>query len=349
MLKNRVINRNMSLAGLYRHSINMLVIMLTAMLAVLSGCASRPAIPEEAKGKVIVVATIFPLADWAKAIGGDRVYVETLLPAGASPHTFDPGPRDMRMISHSKVFLKAGLSMDDWGASLIKSAGKDAPLVVNVGNQLQDDARLPDVEHMDGDVENIGHAALEDEHEHQHHDHGSINPHFWLDPQIAMYSVEIIKNALVEVDPDGKAAYEANAAQYLEKLKELDGELMDKFQGAGGKGFVSFHNAWPYLAHRYNLKIAAVIEEYPGKTPSEKYLRTVTDRLKELGITTVFSEPQLNPHVARLIAEEIGGQVGILDPYGTEGTADRGDYLKMMRYNASELAEAIGKSAQPEN
>src|SRR5690606_36280466 len=192
MLKNRVINRNMNFVGLYHSAASRLVIMLTAALAMFSGCAGRPAIPEEAQGKVIIVATVFPLADWAKAIGGDRVYVETLLPAGASPHTFDPGPRDMRMISHSKIFLKAGLNMDDWGASLIKSAGKDAPAVISLGNRLQDAARLPDVGHLDGELESIGHDALEDEHDHHHHHHGSVNPHFWLDPQIAMYSVDII-------------------------------------------------------------------------------------------------------------------------------------------------------------
>ncbi len=326
-----------------RPSIFGFVIMLMAVLATFAGCAERTSIPEEATGKVIVVATIFPLADWARAVGGDRVYVETLLPAGASPHTFDPGPRDMRMISHSKLFLKAGLNMDDWGASLVKSAGKDAPLVLNVGNELQENAKLPDVEHLDGDVENLGHDALG---EHDHHDHGhGVNPHFWLDPQIAMSAVTIIKDAFSKVDPEGKPTYEANAAAYLEKLKALDADLMRILEPASGKGFVSFHNAWPYLARRYNLKIAAVIEEYAGKTPSEKYLRSVTDRLKELRITTVFSEPQLNPQVAKLIAEEIGGSVGILDPYGTEGTADRSSYLDMMRYNAAELAKAMAAPA----
>src|SRR5690606_25815585 len=130
-------------------------------------------LPAEAEGKVIVIATIFPLADWARNIGGDRVYVETLLPANASPHTFDPAPREMRLVSHSSLFLKAGLQMDDWGASLVKSAGKNGPMVVSVGDILQDAHKLPEVGHLDSDVETLGVTNDHDNegHDHEGHDH----------------------------------------------------------------------------------------------------------------------------------------------------------------------------------
>lgn len=343
MLLNGKINRkmfgNMKNTGLITCALLSICIMLT-------GCVKRGDALPEAEGKVVVVATIFPLADWARQVGGERVYVETLLPAGASPHTFDAAPRDMRLIAQSQLFLKTGLKMDDWGASLVRSSGKDGPRVISVGDLLLDEAKLPNVEHLDIAVENVG---VEESHEHDGHNshaghsHGNVNPHFWLDPELAIASVTIIRDALIEADPEGKTIYEANAGEYLQKLDRLDADLGLTLKPYSGRAFVSFHNAWPYLARRYHLKIAAVIEEYAGKTPSEKYLRTVTDRLKTLQIRTVFTEPQLNPHVAEMIAEAVGGSVSTLDPYGTEGNANRGSYLKMMKYNAEQLASALAK------
>ncbi len=317
--------------------------LLILLCVTLTGCVKREALPKEAEGKVIVVATIFPLADWARNVGKDRVYVETLLPANASPHTFDPAPRDMRLVSKSQVFLKAGLQMDDWGASLVRSAGKSGPQVVSVGDTLLDAAKIPDVGHLDDDVETLGHDH--EGHDHHGHSHGNVNPHFWLDPQLAMEAVLVIKDVLIKADPDGTEAYEANARAYIDELKAVDQELTKIFEPHAGKGFVSFHNAWPYFARRYQLKIAAVIEEYAGKTPSEKYLRDITDRLKGMGISTVFSEPQLNSRVAAVIAREIGGHVSVLDPYGTEGNPDRGTYIKTMRYNAAQLTKSLAPLA----
>lgn len=320
---------------------------LVFLCIVVSGCVKRGDLLQEAEGKIVVAATIFPLADWARQVGGERVYVETLLPAGASPHTFDPAPRDMRLIAHSQVFLKTGLNMDDWGASLVRSAGEDGPRVISIGDVLLDEAKLPNVEHLDQSVENVG---LDESlpHDHHGHVHGNVNPHFWLDPQLAIASVIIIRDALIDVDPEGKTIYVTNADNYLQKLKDLDAALATALEPYAGQAFVSFHNAWPYLARRYHLKIAAVIEEYAGKTPSEKYLRTVTDRLKTLGIRTVFTEPQLNPHVAEIIAEAVGGSVGLLDPYGTEGSSDRGSYLDVMQYNTEQLAGALARETNAE-
>lgn len=315
--------------------------------ALLPGCGQSPTLPPEAEGKVVVVATIFPLADWARRIGGDRVYVETLLPSGASPHTFEPSPREMRLISHASVFLKAGLNMDNYGAQLTDAAADDGLRVVSVGDSLASQGHLPDVEDALAAPETLAQEEAHDGHDHEghhhHHDHSGVNPHFWLDPLVASEAVKLIRDELIQADPDGETAYTQNAAEYLAGLDQLHAEILALLAPVAGGGFVSFHNAYPYMASRYNLRIVAVIEEYAGKTPSEKYLRAVTDRLRELEIETVFSEPQLNPHLAEIIAGEIGGRVDVLDPYGSESTPGRDTYFALMRYNAGKLHESLSR------
>lgn len=317
------------------------VVLGVVAAAVVSGC-NRDNILEEAGGRVIVVATIPPLADWAEQVGGDHVYVRTLLPPGVSPHTFDPSPRDMRMISQAKLLVKVGLHMDDWGASLARAAGSNGPQVVSLGEILEEGGKLPDVEHLDEHDHDHHHHGDDDHDHHHHHHHHGVNPHFWLDPVVAMDCVGVIRDMLIEADPENREHYEANAAAYTAELSELHNEMAGGLEAFGGRGFVSFHNAWPYLAARYNLDIAAVIEEYAGKTPGERYLRMVTDRVKELGIKTIFSEPQLNPRVAEVLAQEVGAQVRVLDPYGTPGEEERDSYVKTMQYNLGQLQAAFG-------
>lgn len=327
------------------------IALATALM--LAGCADRHDRDEAARGKIVVVATILPLADWARQVGGDRVFVQVLLPAGTSPHTFDPTPRDMRLISRAKLLLKVGLHMDDWGASLAGAAGKQGPQVISLGEELLKAKRLPDVEHFEAQAEQIGTSdAHNHDHDHgheghDHHHHHGVNPHFWVDPQVAMDCVRIIRDRLTEADPAGKEEFAANAEKYLAELSALDSQIREELAPYKGAGFVSFHNAFPYLAQRYELKILAVIEEYAGKAPGEKYLRTVAEKLKSLGVKTVFSEPQLNPRLADVLAHEIGAQVRVLDPYGTEGVAGRDTYVGVMRYNASELAAAF-KAEKPQ-
>jgi zinc transport system substrate-binding protein len=262
--------------------------------AILQGCG-KPQGSSSAtvndNGKIQVVATIFPLADWAKQVGGDRVQVTTLLPAGRSPHTFDPAPADSRSVANAWLFLKVGLKMDDWSDRL-QAAAKGKLHVVSLGDELAAAHQLPDVEHETSGPalgEEEAHSAGEHaDHDHEHdHDHEGVNPHFWLDPQLAQLCVERIRDDLSAADTSSSATYAANAEKYLSELKQLDAETAADLKNCGQNGFVSFHNAYPYLTKRYGLKIAAVIEEFPGKTPSEQYIKAVATEVRQRKITTI--------------------------------------------------------------
>ncbi|MGI8907337.1 MAG: metal ABC transporter substrate-binding protein [Candidatus Sumerlaeaceae bacterium] len=292
------------------------------------------------------MATIFPLADWTREVGGARVHVTTLLPAGRSPHTFDPTPSEIRKLAHARLFIKVGLKMDDWGNRLTSAAGEKIQ-VLALGDLLAADHKLPDLTSATAGLREIGHEeaaeAGHDTHEgHDHaHDHEGTNPHYWLDVELAKASVEEIRSALAAADPEGSATYAHNAAAYVQRLSTLDANCSRALAECSSRSFVSFHNAYPYLAARYGLSIAGVIEEYPGKTPSEKYVKALTTELRRMKIRTVFSEPQLNPQIAEVIAREVGAEVDVLDPYGGELAPERNSYEKLIHYNVDRLKRAL--------
>lgn len=314
-----------------------------SLLSILCVCAcTRPSGKAEqapTAGKITVVATIFPLADWAAQVGGENVRAVTLLPAGSSPHTFEPTPLQMREVSEARLFLKVGLHLDDWAARL-SSAAPPQIKTLSLGDDLQSKKQLPEVEHV------LTGPVIGSEHGDKDHDHEGVNPHFWLDPRLAKLSVDEIQQALSTIDPAHAQAYAQNASHYKTQLDQLDAELSSTLARCKQRSFVSFHNGFPYLANRYGLNVAGVIEEYAGKTPSDRHVKEITDRLRALNTKVVFAEPQLNPRVADIVAQEIGGKVQILDPQGGDIFPDRNSYMALMRFNGQKLREALCEAGQ---
>lgn len=278
-------------------------------------------------GKLKVVATILPLADFVKNVGGDRVEVVTLLPAGASPHTYDLTPGDMKAAAEARLMVINGAGLDFWIVDRIESTSD--LLVV-------DTSVIPAIE---------GVLLAGDEHDHEGdsgHDHGDVNPHIWLDPVLAQKQVEAIATALVMIDPENKDFYLDNAADYIAELTSLDAEIEQATEAFSSREFVTFHPSWTYFARRYGLVEAAVIEEAPGKEPSAAYIRKVIDTARDLQVRAIFAEPQFSSKAAETIAAESGAEVLFLDPIGGADLEGRDSYVGLMRYNVDQMKLAMG-------
>jgi len=312
----------------------LLVMPLVLLVTVVSAAGCRYAGPIQAEKpqggaqaeRIRVVATILPLADVARKVGGKAVEVTCLLPPGASPHTFEPRPGQLQAVSRAQIFLSVGAGLDDWVAKLVESAPGAVHVVATRGMEL-----LAPVEHEHG-TGGDGHG----------HEGAAGDPHVWLDP-LAVRDViaPAICEALVTVDPARADTYRGNLARYQEELSSLDREIRDRVASFRRREIVTFHPAWAYFARRYGLEQVAVLVESPGKEPPARWLGEVADTMRRLRINVVFAEPQFNPALAEAVARELGGRVLFLDPLGGEGIPGRDSYLGLMRYNLGVLAEAL--------
>ncbi len=300
-----------------RLTITICVLPVAVMLLVVLGAVGCSR--QESTGKLKVVATIFPLADFVKNVAGDKVEIITLLPPGASPHTQELSPKVMKKVSGAKLLVANGAGLDFWIVDAVKNAAGSDMVVVGTSSALE------------------GSLISGDE-----HDEGGTNPHFWLDPVLAQKQVETIAAALAMVDPDNKDFYLENAANYIAQLKSLDEEIRNTTQSFSSREFITFHPAWAYFAERYELVEAAVIEEAPGKEPSAAYIKEVVDIAKALKVKAIFAEPQFSTKAADAIAADSGAKVLLLDPIGGTGLEGRGSYIALMRYNVAQMAEAMG-------
>jgi zinc transport system substrate-binding protein len=285
--------------------------------------------------KLQVAASILPLADFCREIGGDKVEVQVLIPPGASPHVFEPSPRLLANLANAKVLVFVGAGLEPWLDKFMQTWQDKKPVVVEATQGIELITEIPGhageaVSPIKSQMQEAGHT----------HEHGSGNPHIWLDPILVQDTCRRIAAAFIKVDPDNKATYEKNLEHYLDKLAQLNKEILAATDTFRLREFVGFHPSFTYFARRYHLKEVGIIEVAPGREPTPRALQNIMGAIQRYGIKVIFSEPQFSPRIAEVLAKEAGVSVLQLDPIG--GRPPYNDnYIKMMQYNLSALAKAM--------
>ena len=285
-----------------------------------------------ATAKVAVSASILPLGDFCRNIGGEQVEVQVLVPPGASPHVFEPSPTTVAKTMKSRVLVYVGAGLDPWVARLVKIHGAKDFVVVEAVQGIPLITAVAPQPAAEKDQAGHSHPA--------HHVYQQGNPHVWLDPVLAQDICRRIAQAFIQIDPKHQKQYDSNLSAYLGKLEELHQEITKKVATFRHRDYVTFHPAFAYFSRRYGLREVGVIEAAPGREPSPRHLQKIITAIKNTGVNAVFAEPQLSPRVAKVIAQEAGVKVLFLDPLG--GRPPYGsDYLKLMRHNLAVLAQAL--------
>jgi zinc transport system substrate-binding protein len=292
-----------------------------------------------ASGPMTVAATILPLADFCQKIGGDLVKVQVLIPPGASPHAFEPAPSVMARASQARVFVFIGAGLEPWATKLLSSRGSKDLVVVEAAQDIPL-LGMTESHHGHDEAEAQEHAGHAPGQKGAHAAHPGGNPHIWLDPVLTQGICKKIVTAFIDADPAHREQYEANYKDYVAQLAALDQEIKQHARQWRLRDYVSFHPAFSYFAQRYGLNDVGTIETSPGREPTPRHLQDLVTAIRHYGIKVVFAEPQLNPRVAEVIAQEAGVKVLMLDPMG--GRPPYGDdYLQLMRYNLAMLDQAL--------
>ncbi len=306
-----------------------LLLSLLVVCACKPSSTSKPADP--AADKPVVVASIFPLHDLVRRIGGDAIESKLLLEPGKSEHNYVGTAKDAKVVARAKVAFLIGLALDEWTEKIVTASGGSAKIVELgeiVGGKLIPLPRFEE-EHKEGEKEPEGEGE-------EHHDHSGTDPHLWLSiPKVKQMTPEIEK-ALAEAFPEHKAKFAANRQKLDGELDALHEEVKKKVAGMTNKRIITFHGSFGYFAEEYGVEIAAVVEPSPGKEPSAAYLRKILGAVSAKKPLAVFTEPQLDPKPAEVLGKEGGLAVRQLDPIG--GVPGRDSYELLMRFNADSLA-----------
>lgn len=282
------------------------------------------------EGRIKAVASIFPVYDIMRQIGGDRIDTVLLLPPGASPHTFDPSPRTIQEIQDANLFVFVGAGADSWAESLVdeENVSPNSRFIATHLSQVVNIRRFS---------ENTSEVITEEEDDHAE---GDIDPHFWLSPENAVFIANEIATRLSQLDNENADYYRERTIDFIAQLEIRDEVWKMEMNRLEDKKLIVFHDAWYYFADHYGLEIVASIEPFPGKSPSPKYLQSVIDEIRENNIDVLFIEPQLSADTAEAMAQNLVNKVEVLDPIG--GVEGRDSYMELIDYNVRTIVDALG-------
>jgi zinc transport system substrate-binding protein len=276
-----------------------------------------------------VAASFYPMAEFARNVAGDKAEVFVLVPDGAEAHDWEPSPSDLSRLGKAQVFVYNGV-VEPWAKQALTALSERKILAVQTGLGLYE------------------RAGETHEEEHHHHDHGCAHgkqdPHVWISPKKAINQVERITAVLCEADAKNAKYYQDNSAKYVEQLKALDIQLTNLAKNAPRKVFVTAHAAFGHLADDYGLKQLAVNGLSPHAEPTPADLQRLIKVVQEENVRYVFFETLTDPKLAKLVADETGAEISVLDPLeglNEEGRKNKLDYLQIMQRNIHNLQIAL--------
>ncbi|WP_105430303.1 zinc ABC transporter substrate-binding protein [Neorhizobium sp. T6_25] len=306
-----------------------------------------------------VVVSIKPIhslvASIMKGVGEPKLIVD----GAASPHTFSLKPSNAAAIEGAKVIFWIGPGIEAFLEKPLDSLASSAT-VIELGDApgLQ---KLPFRESGAFEAHDDGHQAGEAEHDdHQHgdhakpaddhadhdddhHDHGGFDTHLWLDAMNAKAMAAEIEKTLVSADPANAAAYQANGARLMKDIDALDTEIKATVAPVKDKPFIVFHDAYQYFEHRYGVSVAGSITVSPETMPGAERVDQIQKKVKELGATCVFAEPQFEPKLVAVVTEGTPARSGTLDPEAATLKSGSGLYFELMRGLARSMKECLSQ------
>jgi zinc transport system substrate-binding protein len=240
------------------------------------------------KSIIKVVASFFPIYEFVKAVGGNKVQASVLIPIGVEPHDFDPTIQQISNAQNADMIVYNGAGMESvWINKVNPKFAVDSSQGLNLLSSSNKKAYT---------------AA-------------AIDPHIWLDPILVEHQINMIRDGLIKVDPNNANYYKDNALKYVTQLNSLDSTIKSGLSSCKKKDFIAFHNAFSYFAQRYGL----VQHPIQGLSPEGEILpqkiQEIIQLSNNLGINTIYSEDLVDPRAAQVIADEIpNGKVLVLSP-----------------------------------
>jgi zinc transport system substrate-binding protein len=272
-----------------------------------------------------IATTIFPLYDIARNITGDAVIVSLLLPPGASPHTFEPSPTMLKNLYKADALYIIGHGIDDWATKLADDT-KTEVIVVDDGINLTPSQKI-----IHDELDN------HEETDEAEHEHGDVDPHYWLSIPNAITIATTIANDLKIRFPEIAPLIQFNLENYLNDLTATNQQIHKLLSAVPNREIVTLHAAWYYFAKEYDLTVVASFEPSPGKEPTPQYLTLLEHIVKQTQIKTIYSEPQISTATLEPFINDHNLDIAILDPLG--GLKQRESYVALMLYNAETIVK----------
>lgn len=276
----------------------------------MAGCVAPVSVQDD---KISIVVSFYALGEFAQGVAGNKANVYVLVPPGVEPHEWEPSPQDIVRITNADVLLYNGAGFEGWIDKALKIIGRKTT-VIEATSEL--------------DLISISEDSM------------GKNPHVWLDPTLAARIIEKISNTLSNINPPGAEYYRFNAINYITRLNNLDEKFKKELVQCAQIEFITAHDAFGYLARRYNLVPIPIAGISTETEPTPKHIARLIDLINSKKVKTIFAETMVNPKIAETIARDTGATIDVLNPL--EGLSEtKQDYFTAMEQNLNKLKNAL--------
>lgn len=331
------------------------VVALCLLLLFTAGCSPKTqgtAGDAAREDQVLVYASIYPVYDFTKKIGGEKVQVRQIMPAGTDPHHFEPSAKVLADLSKADILIYNGAGMEPWIEKAIQALAGSGVMVVDTSKEIEL-LSFSDHEEAEGQEGEVHHGEEQqaregDANQAEHHDEDGhrhdVDPHVWLNPLNVKLQGKAILEALVKADPRNESSYSRNYQQLCQDLDLLHQEYAAGLSKCTRKEIVVAHEAFGYLAKEFGLVQIPIRGLMAEAEPSPTKIKEIVDLSKTHKITHIFFESMVNPKVSEVIAAEIGAvtlELNPLDNLSQEEIDGGQEYFSVMRKNLENLTKAL--------
>ena len=304
----------------------MRVVAVVALL--LAACGGEAAGDD---GRLVVVTTVAPITSIAANVIGDLAEIRGVVPEGTNSHTYEPPPSVAEVMTDANLVVLNGLQLEEPTLELAEENVGDGTPIVLLGDETID----PDDYAYDVSFPESG---------------GKPNPHLWTNPPMVVRYAELIRDAMVELDPGNAEAYEANAAAFADLVGELDAAMRESFATLPEerRKLLTYHDAYAYFAEEYGWEVIGAIQVSSFEDPTPREVARLIDQVREAGVPAIFGSEVFPSPVLERIGEEAGVRyVDVLRDDDLPG--DPGDpehsWFGLMRFDFVTMVEALGGDA----
>lgn len=309
----------------------LLSLSLIAALA-LTGCGKSEGKQKEDKDVLDIYTTVYPLEYFTETIGGEFVNVETVYPPGTDEHTFDPSQKDIVGMANSDLFFYIGYNLEGFVTKAEPILKGEGVTTVAVGETVSVDEHDEEHDHEHGEPDDDG------------HDHGSVNPHLWLDPIYSIQMAETVKDELTKQMPEQESYFTLRFNELSDKLKALDKQFAKTIKAGRTNKVIVSHSAYGYWEDRYGLEQIGVTGLTSSNEPSQKQLASIVSMAKDEDLHYVIFEQNISSKLTEIIQKEMGAEA--LEFHNLSVLTDKDieageDYFSLMENNIKTLQTAL--------
>lgn len=325
---------------------------ISFMIILLAACGNDDILTNEtaknnSEDKLKVYTTIYPFQYFTERIGGEYTLVENIVPPGTDAHTVEIKMKEMMQIAEGDAFIYSGIGLEPFASAVIDAVKDEKVQVVKATENVDFIDAKEDLHTGEEDVaRNEQNNEVKEDGQDEHGGETDVDPHVWLDPSRSITIAENIKNALVQLDPESKDAFEKNFSVLKKDLEALDTDFKEMAANARNKTFIVSHSAYGYWEDTYGLKQIGISGLSPTDEPSQSELVEIIDLVKENELKHIFFEPNLTNKVAEMVQNETGTETLML--YNLESLTKKDiesgeDYFSIMKSNIEALNQSFNK------